>query len=159
MRFVLIDRFVDVEPGRRASAVKTFDPEDPVFLDHFPGAPIVPGVLLTEAMGQTGGWLLAATAPEGRWPLLTMIEEAKFRRPVKPGEELRLDAEIRQTRGDLVRVRTSAAVDGRKVADALLLFHLAPLGVRAASSEWARKVCDETGLAALLAARREGGGA
>ena len=56
MRFVLVDRFLSVEPGRAATALKTFRPEDPVFADHFPGFPVVPGVLLTEAMGQTAGW-------------------------------------------------------------------------------------------------------
>ena len=59
MRFVLVDRFLSVEPGRSATALKTFPPDDPVFDDHFPGLPVVPGVLLTEAMGQAAGWALA----------------------------------------------------------------------------------------------------
>ena len=81
MRFVLVSRFLAVVPGRSASAVARFDPEDEFFADHFPGFPIVPGTLLTEAMGQAAGGMLVPVAGEGRWPLLAMIERAKFRHP------------------------------------------------------------------------------
>ena len=86
MRFVLIDRILELEPGRRAVATVRFDAAHDVFADHFPGMPIVPGVLVTEAMGQTGGWLLAATHGFESWPLLVMISNAKFRRLVRPDE-------------------------------------------------------------------------
>ncbi|HEV8269024.1 MAG TPA: 3-hydroxyacyl-ACP dehydratase FabZ family protein [Thermoanaerobaculia bacterium] len=155
MRFVLVDRFLDVEPGRRATAVKTFDPSDPVFADHFPGAPIVPGVLLTEAIGQTGGWLLVASSPAGAWPLLSMIEGAKFRRFVRPGEDVTLVAEIRETRDDLVRVAGHASVRGERVADARLVFRVAPLPTDdegASLSRWAKSRAEEMGLGGAVRA-------
>ena len=91
MRFVLVDRLVELEPGKRAVARKTFHPDDEVFADHFPGFPVVPGVLITEAMGQTAGWLLIATLGFARFPLLTLIDSAKFRRLVVPGDEIASD--------------------------------------------------------------------
>jgi 3-hydroxyacyl-[acyl-carrier-protein] dehydratase len=122
VRFVLIDRLVELEPGRRAVATMTFDAAADVFADHFPGMPIVPGVLLTEAMGQTGGWLLASTLGFDSWPLLVMIANAKFRRLVRPGDELRLTATVRSRSGDTFEVDTEATVGGERAADARLVF-------------------------------------
>lgn len=142
MRFVLIDRFLELEPERRAVAVKTFSPDEEVFADHFPGFAVVPGVLLTEAMGQAAGWLLAASFGFERWPLLAMIERAKFRRLVRPGEELRLTASV-EPRGERDHeARTEAAVGAERVADARLLFHVYDLPgdgeERARLSAWSR---------------------
>lgn len=123
MRFVLIDRFVAIEPGKRAVALKRFGRDEDVLADHFPGLPIVPGTLLTEAMGQTAGWLLAATLGFSRWPLLTMVERAKFRRLVEPEQEITLEAELEPLRGDDYVARTSARVNGERVAEARLVFH------------------------------------
>lgn len=123
MRFVLIDRLVEVEPGRRARAEKRFSAGEELFADHFPGLPVVPGVLLTEAMVQTGGWLLTVTLGDGRWPLPTMVEQAKFRRLVQPGELIQIEAELRGSRGDDHEITARASVDGTRVADARVLFH------------------------------------
>ena len=122
MRFVLIDRLVELEPGRRAVATMQFDAASDVFADHFPGMPIVPGVLLTEAMGQTGGWLLAATLGFDSWPLLVMIANAKFRRLVRPGDVLQLMATVRTRSGETFEVDTEARVGDERAADARLVF-------------------------------------
>lgn len=123
MRFVLIDRLVELEPGKRAVAKRVFSEEEEIFQDHFPGFPVVPGVLLTEAMGQTGGWLLSATLGFTRWPLLTLVERASFRRFVRPGEELTLTASVKTRRDDDFEVRAEAHVGESRAADARLLFH------------------------------------
>jgi 3-hydroxyacyl-[acyl-carrier-protein] dehydratase len=154
VRFVLVDRFLSVDPGRAATAFKTFRSEDPVFADHFPGFPVVPGVLLTEAMGQTAGWALAAQlAPGGRFPLLLMVEKAKFRRLVRPGEEIRLEAEIDAPRGGAWPARTRASVGGERAAEARLVFHAVPHPEGSPEfSSWMSRVLDETGLGRLLEA-------
>ena len=122
MRFVLVDRFLEIVPGERAVALKTFSPGDDFLEDHFPGFPVVPGTLLAEAMGQTGGWLIAHGERFRRWPLLTMIDAVKLRRFVRPGEEIRLAAEIRSATGDAYEVRGEAEVAGRRVAEGRFLF-------------------------------------
>ena len=124
MRFVLIDRFVEVSPGRRAVATKTFGEDEDFLEDHFPGFPVVPGVLLAEAMGQTGGWLIAHGEGFRRWPLLSMIDAVKLRRFVRPGEEIRLEAVIRSSNADSFEVRGEATVGGARAAEGRFLFRL-----------------------------------
>lgn len=149
MRFVLIDRFLELEPGKRALASKTFSPEESFLADHFPGFPVVPGVLLTEAMGQTGGWLLAASLGTRRWPLLTMISSAKFRRLVLPGEEILLDAALRSAHESDFEVRAGARVGKEQVAEARLVFHAFELPLPPAelprSEAWAGATWDAIG--------------
>jgi 3-hydroxyacyl-[acyl-carrier-protein] dehydratase len=154
MRFVLIDRLLELEPGKRALATRTFAPEDDVFLDHFPGFPVVPGVLLTEAMGQTGGWLLSATLGFTRWPLLSLVERATFRRFVRPGEELTLEATLKGRHDDDFEVRAEARVGESRAADARLLFHAFTPDVSLEDSErfqaWGRETFRRLGGEALL---------
>lgn len=158
MRFVLVDQFLSVEPGRGATALKTFPPEDPVFADHFPGLPVVPGVLLTEAMGQTAGWALATLLGPDRFPLLMMVERAKFRRLVRPGEEIRLEAELEETRGRTWAARTRASVGGERAAEARLVFHAVPRPPGFSGFEaWRSGVLRETGLERLLEAAAPSG--
>ena len=121
-RFVLVDSLESVEVGRRATGCVVFPRELEIFEDHFPGHPIVPGTLLTEAMGQTAGWLLACTLRFERWPLLATIDQAKFYRRVLPGESIVLDAVIQSSRADAFELQTEARVNGRRVARARLLF-------------------------------------
>jgi 3-hydroxyacyl-[acyl-carrier-protein] dehydratase len=153
MRFVLVDRFLSVDPGRGATALKTFRPEDPLFADHFPGLPVVPGVLLAEAMGQTAGWALAARLAPDRFPLLLMVENAKFRRLVRPGEELRLEAEVDDARGKFWTARARASVGGQRAAEARLVFHAVPRPTGSTGfDDWMAGVLRETGLGRLLEA-------
>lgn len=158
MRFVLVDRFLSVEPGRAATALKSFRPEDPVFADHFPGFPVVPGVLLTEAMGQTAGWALAAQLAPEMFPLLLMVERAKFRRFVRPGEEIHLEAEIDAPRSGVWSARTRASVGGERAAEARLVFHAVPRPSDSTGfDDWVSGVLRETGLGRLLEAALSSG--
>ncbi len=151
MQFVLVDQFLSVEPGRGVTALKTFRPDDPVFADHFPGFPIVPGVLLTESMGQAAGWALATKVGPDRFPLLMMVERAKFRRFVRPGDEIRLEADLEETREDVWTARTRASVGDERVADARLVFHLVPRPSGSGGfDEWRAGVLRETGLGRLV---------
>ena len=124
MRFVLIDRFVEIVPGDRAVAVKTFSAEDDFFSDHFPGFPVVPGSLIAEAMGQAGGWLIASGRGFRDWPLLNMIDGVKLRRFVRAGEEIRISAQIRSARDPNFEVAARASVGGHRVADGRFLYRV-----------------------------------
>jgi 3-hydroxyacyl-[acyl-carrier-protein] dehydratase len=129
MRFVLIDRFIEIVPGDRAVAVKTFSGDEEFFADHFPGFEVVPGTLIAEAIGQTAGWLLAYESGFRVWPFLNMIDGLKLRRFVRPGELIRLEAKIQASRELDFEVKGEATVDGRRIADGRFLFHAFPKGV------------------------------
>jgi 3-hydroxyacyl-[acyl-carrier-protein] dehydratase len=93
------------------------------FIGHFPGYPIMPGVLIVEAMAQTGGVLVLSDVPdrERKLVLFAGIEEAKFRQPVVPGDQLRLELEVLTLRKTVVKMRAQATVDGRLVAEATIM--------------------------------------
>ena len=154
MRFVLIDRLTRLVPGDRAEAVATFARHADVFDDHFPGLPLVPGVLLTEAMAQTGGWLLAVTSGFTKWPVLAMVGDAKFRQLVRPSEEVRTEVRVRSTRGDDVELAARAMVGERRVANARLVFHLFDLppgdAERRQFARWSQATFAELGGPRLL---------
>ena len=143
MRFVLVDRLLSVESGRRATACTVFPRDLEIFADHFPGRPIVPGTLLTEAMGQTAGWLLVSTLQFRQWPLLTTIDQAKFYRLVVPGAEIVIDAAMQSSRPEDFELQAEARVGGQRVARARFLFradHLSADDPDARTLErWARQ--------------------
>ena len=118
--FLLVDRIVELEPRTRVVGIKNVTINEPFFQGHFPGHPIMPGVLIVEAMAQTGGMLLLGSVPdpEGKVVYFTTLDNVKFRRPVKPGDQLRLELDLTQVRGPVCRMRGVAKVDGEVVAEA-----------------------------------------
>ena len=103
-------------------AVARFPPTHDVFVDHFPGKPVVPGTLLAEAMAQTAGWLIGASDGFERWPFLVMIDQAKFRRVVGPDQDLQFIAEIQSAHDGHYVVVAETTSRGERVANAKLIF-------------------------------------
>lgn len=124
MRYQLIDRLIELVPRQRAVSRKVFVAEEEFFRDHFPGFPVVPGALLTEAMSQTAGWLIAASLDFAGWPLLSMVHAAKFRRFVSPGEELRIEATIESMQTSTCTAKASVTSGNARVAEASLSFQI-----------------------------------
>jgi UDP-3-O-[3-hydroxymyristoyl] N-acetylglucosamine deacetylase / 3-hydroxyacyl-[acyl-carrier-protein] dehydratase len=122
--FLLVDRVVVLEPGRRIVALKNVSYNDPFFQGHWPGRPIMPGVLIVEAMAQAAGVLVGHGAEKGREALLASLDGVKLRRPVVPGDQLRLEAGSVRARGRAVQVKAVARVDDRVVAEAKIRFML-----------------------------------
>lgn len=110
--FLFVDRVIHHVPGLEATGEKTFASEDPMFKGHFPGNPIVPGVILTEALAQVAG--IAGTSKKGF--LLSAIRAMKFPSPAQPGEKIRLHAKMDGVLDGLYQFSVSAEVDGRIVA-------------------------------------------
>jgi 3-hydroxyacyl-[acyl-carrier-protein] dehydratase len=128
MRFLFVDRILMLEPGRSIAAERVFPGDLDFFRDHFPGFPVVPGVLLTEMMGQAAAMCLNAEIPEkarGR-AVLAQIRSASFRDWVRPDEKISIRAEIRTSRPELATAVCSAEVRGSKVSTADLLFTFLP---------------------------------
>jgi 3-hydroxyacyl-[acyl-carrier-protein] dehydratase len=121
--FLMVDKVVEVEPGKRCIAVKNVTANEPFFQGHFPGTPIMPGVLIVEALAQTGG-IAAALAQDNKDKLgvLTGIESMKLRRQVVPGDTLQLEAEILMMKRGLSKVGVKATVEGQIVAEGEIRF-------------------------------------
>jgi 3-hydroxyacyl-[acyl-carrier-protein] dehydratase len=119
---LLVDRVLEIVPRQRIVAQKNVTFNEPFFCGHFPGLPVMPGVLVIEAMAQAGGLLLLQemTAREGKLIYLTGITDAKFRRPVVPGDQLRFEVEVLRIRTVHARLRCRALVDGQVAAEAVL---------------------------------------
>ena len=111
-----------MEPKKRIVAIKNVTINEEVFLGHFPGRPVMPGVLLIEGMAQAGGLLLLHDLPQrdGKLLLFAGIEEAKFRRPVVPGDQVRYEVEVLRLRSTFCKVKGRALVDGELAAEAIL---------------------------------------
>ena len=118
--FLLVDRIVELEEKTRVVGIKNVTINEPFFQGHFPGHPIMPGVLIVEAMAQTGGMLLLGAFPDPQEKVVyfTSLDNVKFRRPVKPGDQLRFELEIVQIRGPVCKMRGVAKVDGQVVCEA-----------------------------------------
>jgi 3-hydroxyacyl-[acyl-carrier-protein] dehydratase len=119
---LLIDRVLEWESGQRAVAIKNVSVNEPYFAGHYPEVPIMPGVLIVEAMAQTGGIAMATDDGAGRLPLLAGVDKARFRRPVVPGDQLRIEAKVTRGGTRMGKVAVTATVDSETVAHAELLF-------------------------------------
>jgi len=117
---LLIDRVLELKRRERIVAIKNVTINEPFFLGHFPGAPVMPGVLIVEAIAQAGGALLLTEVEDRDSKLMffTGIERAKFRRPVVPGDQLRLEIEVKAWRGNAVRMEGKAFVGDKRAAEA-----------------------------------------
>lgn len=118
--FLLIDRILDLEPGKRVTALKNVTINEPFFQGHFPGHPIMPGVLILEAMAQTGGLLVlhAIDDPNSKVVYFMSINNAKFRRPVVPGDQLRFELEMKSFRRSACKMSGKAFVGDNLVSEA-----------------------------------------
>jgi|SRR5579863_1329980 len=120
--FLLIDRVIDLVPAKRIVAIKNVTINEPFFAGHFPGAPIMPGVLVVEAMAQAGGVLLLAEVKDrdSKLILFTGIDRARFRSPVVPGDQLRVEVDVLAWRGNAGRMQGTAYVGDRRAAEAIV---------------------------------------
>lgn len=117
---LLVDRVIEVVQGERIVGIKNVTVNEPFFQGHFPGHPIMPGVLLVEAMAQVGGLLLLDEIedPEEKVLYFMTMDRVKFRRPVTPGDTITLEAEVLQLRGEVCKMRGQASVEGNIAAEA-----------------------------------------
>ena len=122
--FLLVDRVVELVPGERVVALKNVTFNEPFFQGHFPDIPIMPGVLILEALAQAGGVLAYLSLTEsiaGSLVYFTGIDNARFRKPVTPGDQLVLEATITKVRSKIIKLRGVAKVDDEKAAEADLM--------------------------------------
>lgn len=126
--FLLIDRVVEFERAKRLVAIKNVTINEPFFQGHFPGYPIMPGVLVVEAMAQAGGIIMLHELPDRAEKLVvfTGIERAKFRRPVTPGDQLRIEVDVLSFRSRFGRIDCKAFVDGKLACEAILSCSVVP---------------------------------
>ena len=122
--FILVDRILELEPGKRVKALKNVTINEPFFQGHFPRSPIMPGVLIMEAMAQAGGVLVIESLPPEKHGSLVYfmgIDKARFRQPVVPGDQLIIEIEMIKSRGKAAKLAGIASVDGKRVAEAEVL--------------------------------------
>ncbi len=121
--FLLVDRIDELDPGKRVVGIKNVTVNEPYFPGHFPGNPIMPGVLIVEAMAQTAAVLGVVTHPEYQdgGVLLMGLDKVRFRKPVVPGDVLRLEINVDKVRGTIWKLMGIARVDGVKVAEAEIM--------------------------------------
>lgn len=120
--FLLVDRIEELE-AERIVGIKNVTINEPFFIGHFPDFPVMPGVLIVEAMAQVAGVLVLSHIPDrkNKLVLLAAIEEAKFRKPVRPGDQLRMEVKIARRKASIAKIQGVATVDGAVVAEAAML--------------------------------------
>jgi 3-hydroxyacyl-[acyl-carrier-protein] dehydratase len=134
--FLLIDRIIEIERKKRIVAIKNVTINEPFFAGHFPEMPVMPGVLVVEAIAQAGGLLLLPEVPDRHKLLMvfTGIERAKFRRPVVPGDQLRIEINVLNWKPRLARMEGRALVDGKLACEATVMCQLIPRRAPAAAA-------------------------
>ena len=130
--FLLIDRVIEIERMKRIVAIKNVTINEPFFAGHFPEYPIMPGVLVVEAIAQAGGALLLTEIPdrESKLMVFTGIERAKFRRPIIPGDQLRIEVEVLNWRVRAVKMEGKAFIDGKLACEAVIMCAVVPRNPR-----------------------------
>ena len=119
--FLLIDKVVQIELNRRAVGVRNVSISEPVFQGHFPGVPVFPGVMIVEAMAQTGALLMSKTldvAVADKVIMFMSIDGVRFRKPARPGDQLRMEVKVIKARGDAYKFRGETFIDGKLAAEA-----------------------------------------
>ena len=131
--FLLIDRVLEIEPKQRIVALKNVSVNEPFFKGHFPGFPLMPGVLIVEALAQAGGALLLTEVPDRQDKIMVFssIERARFRKPVVPGDQLRLEVNVIVWRTTAVKMEGKAYVDGKLACEATISCQLVPASKQA----------------------------
>jgi 3-hydroxyacyl-[acyl-carrier-protein] dehydratase len=119
---LLVDRVLELEE-ERIVGIKNVTVNEPFFVGHFPEFPVMPGVMVVEAMAQVAGVLVLKSVPDrkNKLVLLASIEEAKFRRPVRPGDQLRIEMKVTRRKANIAKMHGQATVDGVVVAEAVLM--------------------------------------
>ena len=121
--FLMVDAIVEVERLKRIVGIKNVTINEYFFQGHFPGKPVKPGVMIIEAVAQTGGLLLLMDVPDREKKLLyfVAVDGARFRRPVVPGDQLRIEVKVLQWRGDFCKLEGKATVDGQLAAEGIVM--------------------------------------
>jgi 3-hydroxyacyl-[acyl-carrier-protein] dehydratase len=124
--FLLVDRILELEP-ERIVGIKNVTINEPFFIGHFPEFPVMPGVLIVESMAQVAGVLVLSQIEDrkNKLVLLASVEEAKFRKPVRPGDQLRIEMKLAKRKATIAKMFGTATVDGAVVAEATMLCKLA----------------------------------
>ncbi len=116
--FLLVDRIIELEPGKSATGIKNVTINEPFFTGHFPDQPIMPGVLIVEAMAQVAGVVAFRAGMKGNSVYFMSIDNVKFRRPVVPGDQVKLEITTLKQRGNVWKFSGAATVDGKLVSEA-----------------------------------------
>lgn len=124
--FLLVDRILEMD-DERVVGIKNVTVNEPFFVGHYPHYPVMPGVLIVEAMAQTAGVLVLSQIPDRdtKVVLLASVEEAKFRRPVRPGDQLRIEMKYIKKKATVAKMQGIVTVDGTQVAEAIMMCTLA----------------------------------